>query len=118
MIKGGCHCKATQFEVASTPKDVNCCNCSLCSKRGALWAYYDEADFRLVTARERISTYQTGDYWMKQHFCAICGCATFNEGPGWKDGEVDFTVNRISVNARLFDDYDLAQIPVRYSDNR
>ena len=32
----------------------------------------------------------------------------------WKDGEIDFSVNRIGVNARLFDDFDLAAVPVRH----
>jgi hypothetical protein len=114
MLKGSCHCRATQFEVTAPPEQVTDCNCSSCSKRGALWAYYAEDEFRLTTARDRVSTYQWGDYWMKLHYCAICGCATYNEGPVWKDGAVDFSVNRIGVNARLFDGFDLAAVPVRY----
>jgi len=113
-VKGSCLCKATQFEVARPPADVADCNCSSCSKRGALWAYYDEVEFKLTTAPERVSTYQWGDYMMKLHYCGICGCATYNEGPVWKDGEIDFSVNRIGVNARLFDDFDLAAVPVRH----
>lgn len=118
MLKASCHCKATQFEVTHPPKDVNSCNCSLCTKRGALWAYYAEAEFKLTTAPDRVSTYQWGDYMMKLHYCAICGCATYNEGPTWVGRELDFTRTTIGVNARLFDDFDLDQVPIRYSDNR
>ena len=44
-IKGSCHCGQTQFEVSALPADVTRCSCSLCSKRGALWAYYTPAQF-------------------------------------------------------------------------
>jgi hypothetical protein len=37
-IKGSCHCGNTQFEVSEAPHSVTRCTCSLCSKRGALWA--------------------------------------------------------------------------------
>ena len=50
---------------------------------------------------------------MKLHYCGVCGCATYNEGPVWKDGKIDFSVNHIGVNARLFDDFDLTAVPVR-----
>src|SRR5262249_45128110 len=46
-IKGSCHCGNTQFEVSEAPASVTRCTCSLCSKRGALWAYYTPAQFRL-----------------------------------------------------------------------
>ena len=75
-LKGSCHCKATQFEVSEAPASVTHCTCSFCSKRGALWAYYVPKDFRLMTARDRVSTYQWGSYTVQHHHCAICGCGT------------------------------------------
>jgi hypothetical protein len=48
-IKGSCHCGNTQFEVSEAPHGVTRCTCSLCAKRGALWAYYTPAQFRLTT---------------------------------------------------------------------
>lgn len=44
-IKGSCHCGQTQFEVSEAPASVTRCTCSLCSKRGALWAYYSRRNF-------------------------------------------------------------------------
>ena len=117
-IKGSCKCGATQFEVSSGPDSVTSCTCSYCSKRGALWAYYKPAEFRLTTARDRVSTYQWGSYTVKHHFCGICGCTTYSESPSWADGKPDFDNPQVSVNARLFDDFDLAAVPVTTIDGR
>ena len=71
-IKGSCHCGNTQFEVSEAPAAVTRCTCSLCSKRGALWASQEtEGDFALTTARDRVSTYQWGSYQIEHHHCAI-----------------------------------------------
>jgi hypothetical protein len=83
-VKGSCHCGATQFTVAKRPDSVTRCTCSFCSKRGALWAYYDEeSDFTLTTARDRVSTYQWRSYTIEHHHCAICGCGTWSRSPVW-----------------------------------
>ena len=112
-IKGSCHCRATQFEIADAPEEVTSCNCSFCSKRGGLWAYYKPSDFKLTTSRDRVSTYQWGHYIGTHHHCAICGCGTYSEFPDFSSGEPDFDNPRLSVNARLLDDFDLAAVPVK-----
>src|SRR5882757_2094844 len=56
-IKGSCHCGNTQFEVSEAPAGVTRCTCSLCAKRGALWAYYTPAQFRLTSPSENVATY-------------------------------------------------------------
>ena len=48
-VKGSCHCGTTQFEVAAAPAELTRCTCSFCAKRGALWAYYPPAQFRLTS---------------------------------------------------------------------
>src|SRR6185369_12101026 len=69
-IKGSCHCGATQFEVDAAPSKVIRCTCSFCAKRGALWGYCEPAQFRLKTARDRVSTYQWRSYTAQHHHCA------------------------------------------------
>lgn len=117
-LKGSCHCKATQFEVNEPPANVTRCTCSFCSKRGTLWAYYKADDFRLTTARDRVSTYQWGSYTIKHHHCAICGCGTYTETPDWSTGRADFDNPRIGVNARLFDAFDLDAMAVAVIDGK
>jgi hypothetical protein len=89
-IKGSCHCGNTQFEVSEQPSSVTRCTCSLCSKRGALWAYYTPAQFRLLSPAENVATYLWGGRTVKHHFCANCGCGTFSESPDCSTGKPDF----------------------------
>jgi hypothetical protein len=117
-LKGSCHCGATQFEVSEAPAGVTRCTCTFCSKRGALWAYTTPDQFRLLTARDRVSTYQWRSYTIQHHHCAICGCGTYTESPSWVEGQPDFTNPRISINARLLDDFDLDAVPVEVIDGR
>ena len=117
-LKASCHCGATQIEVVAAPASVTSCNCSFCSKRGGLWAYYTPDQFKLITARDRVSTYQWGHYVGQHHHCGVCGCGTYSEFPSFDSGKPDFSKPRISVNARLFDDFDLAAVPVEYIDGK
>ncbi len=117
-IKGSCHCKATAFEVTVAPENVTQCTCSFCSKRGALWAYYTPDQFSLETPIKNVATYRWGSKTIKHHFCPVCGCGTFTETPDWSTGEPNFDNPKISVNARLFDDFDLDQVEVVVIDGR
>jgi hypothetical protein len=117
-IKGSCHCGKTEFEVSEMPASVTRCTCSLCSKRGALWAYYTPAQFRLISAPENVATYRWGSKTVKHNFCAECGCGTFSESPDWSTGKPDFDNPKVGINARLFDDFDLDAVPVTVIDGR
>ena len=117
-LKGSCHCGNTQFEVSEAPASVTRCTCSLCSKRGALWAYYTPAQFRLLSPPESVATYLWGSRTVKHHFCASCGCGTYSESPDWSTGKADFDNPKVAVNARLFDDFDLDAVPVNMIDGR
>jgi hypothetical protein len=117
-IKGSCHCGATQFEISEAPANVTRCTCSFCSKRGAMHAYYSPEQFKLKTARDRVSTYQWRSYTIQHHHCAICGCATYTESPDFSSGSPDFEHPKISINARLLDEFDLDAVPVRTIDGK
>lgn len=116
-VTGSCHCGATRFEVDSPPETVTACTCSICSKRGALWAYYSPRQVRF-TSDEAKSTYQWQTRMVKLNFCSVCGCTTYNESPDFSTGEPDFEHPRIAVNARLFDDFDLETVPVEKIDGK
>ena len=112
-VKGSCHCRATAFEVSVAPENVTQCTCSFCSKRGALWAYYTPSQFNLTTPEANVSTYRWGSKTIKHHCCG-----TFTETPDWSSGEPDFDNPKISVNARLFDDFDLDAVEVVVIDGK
>lgn len=117
-VKGSCHCGSTKFEIAAAPTSVTRCTCSICSKRGALWAYYTPDQFRLTTPRDTIATYLWQTRTVKHHFCPTCGCTTFGESPDWSTGKPDFDNPRIAVNARILDDFDLDAVPVEVIDGK
>jgi hypothetical protein len=105
-VRGSCHCKATIFEVSHEPKTVTHCTCSFCSKRGGLWAYYDPADVNIIKDEAR-ATYQWRTKMGKHNFCAVCGCTTYTETFDYSKGPPLTDHPMISVNSRLFDDFDL-----------
>jgi hypothetical protein len=121
LIKGGCHCGATQFTVVKRPKTVTRCTCSFCSKRGVFWAYYDnEKDFALTTSRDRIATYQWGTYSIEHHHCAICGCSTWSRSPQWdlKKKQPVSGKFKVQVNAWLLEDFVLEAQPIQVVDGK
>lgn len=118
ILRGSCHCGATRFQVTEVPRAVTRCTCSICTKRGALWAYYAPEQFSLLTPTESTATDRWEAEGVSLNSCPKCGCGTFTEMPDWVDGEPDFDHPRIAVNARLFDAFDLAAIPVTVVDGK
>lgn len=114
---GSCHCQATRFQVDAAPESVASCTCSICSRRGALWAYYSPDQVRIIS--EQSSTlYVWQTKTVQFHHCAVCGCSTYNTSPGYSTGEANFDNPRVAVNARLFEDFDLASVPVQVLDGK
>jgi hypothetical protein len=52
--RGNCHCKAFvyEFDHPGEIKSVAECNCSICTKTGALWVYPPPETFRVVQGSE------------------------------------------------------------------
>ncbi len=48
MLRGACHCTAIRFEIARLPDWVLDCNCTLCRRYGAIWAYPERGDVTFV----------------------------------------------------------------------
>lgn len=126
-ITGSCHCGATKFEIDFTPETATQCNCSFCTKRGALWAYGDPDQFRLLTPIEDARAYaRSADN--KHYFCPTCGCTTFSDNPDysafasgdWAAAEASFdpAKRRISVNLWVLDDFDITALPVTHVDGK
>ena len=89
----------------------------ICSKRGALWSYYSPKDVTIVSDEAK-TTYQWGARIGKHNFCGRCGCTTYTESPDWSTGEPDYDNPKLSINARLLDDFDLDKVPVEHIDGR
>jgi hypothetical protein len=109
MTEATCHCGAVRIEVDEPTTTVTECNCSICGRLGALWAYHrrDTARITGVTV-----PYSWGDATIAFHHCATCGCTTHYVGIG-----PDAT-DRVAVNARLLPLDPAAPVKVRRFDGR
>lgn len=117
-LQGSCHCGKTRFELSAAPTELTRCTCSLCSKRGALWAYCTPDEFRLLTPPDDVATYRWNSRMIANHYCDRCGCSTYTESPSWVDFKPDFDHPKIGVNARLLDGFDLDAVPVTVLDGK
>lgn len=117
ILQGACHCGAQRFS-APAPASLTDCNCSSCSKRGTLAAYYDPGEVALDLTPELLGDYEWGDRMMTFHHCQACGCPVYSDAPAWTREDGQAMPARIILNARLFDDFDLASVPVRKIDGR
>ena len=119
-ITGSCHCGATSFRIdAEMPSKLTRCTCSICAKRGVLWAYFQPAEFHPTISTAGEAVYRWNTRLVAHHFCPTCGCATYSDSPAFEpDGSWDKRTRRIGVNARLFDDFEAAVAPVDVIDGK
>ena len=116
MIELSCHCGRVRVQADRRPDYVNECNCTLCSKTGARWAYYDPAQVRVSGATQSYRRGDKADPNAEVRFCGACGATThfaLTEGAVAKFGNT-----MMGVNMRLADESDLAGIELRYPDGR
>ena len=100
MIESWCHCDAVRLEMESAPEEVTDCNCTICRRYGALWAYYPLKDVRVTNVATDI--YMWNKREIEFHRRKHCGCVTHYKSH-----------HRIGVNARLMAPEVLARARVR-----
>lgn len=107
MLKGNCHCGQVTWTFSSPVESVTACNCTLCRRYGALWAY-GQLDQDIQVSGE------TKSYaWSNQingfHFCTSCGCIAYYKAH--QKNEKGFF--RTAVNLRMITDPDqIAHLPI------
>ena len=109
---GSCHCGQVRYEVSLDLARVADCNCSFCQKRGALWAYAQREQFRLLQGERALTDYQFGRKVIHHVFCKNCGVGSFSHGPAPGDSDV------VGVNARCLDGVDLTTLAIVPFDGR
>jgi hypothetical protein len=112
IYKGSCHCGKVAFEVDGELEKVIECNCSICSRRGALHWFLPREKFRLLTPQAGMGTYTFHKHVIKHRFCQSCGCAPFSEGLAPSGHYM------VAVNARCLEGVDLASVSVEHFDGR
>ena len=124
-----CHCGATRIELPHKPDRAGECNCTFCSRTGAVWGYYKPGEMKIIaTDGERI---YSPSGMNNHHFCGTCGMQTWGDTPDWgsiynadgtpKEGYTPGsmpTERSYAVNLRLVDDFDWGSIEIEKMDGR
>lgn len=109
-LEGSCHCGAVRLTLPSPPQTANDCNCSICRRLGAIWAYYEFGSVRITGHPEHTAEYIQGDRTLRTVRCATCGCTTHWEPLDAQPGA------RHGVNLRNFEPALLAAVRIRRFD--
>ncbi|WP_096670997.1 GFA family protein [Polaromonas sp. AET17H-212] len=112
VYQGSCHCGKVAFEVEGELTGAMECNCSICTRKGALMWFVPREKLRLLTPEDAMATYTFNKHVIEHRFCKTCGIHAYGEG-------VDPKGHRMAaVNVRCLEGVDLAAIPVQHFDGR
>ncbi|WP_025820008.1 GFA family protein [Shewanella marina] len=105
-----CHCGNVTISMAAKIEQVTHCNCSICYRLGAIWAYFLPEQVQVNCSVTSTKTYRHGDQYIDFHHCPVCGCCTHYT----MTERID--MSRVAVNLRMTDADNINQIDVRYFD--
>ncbi|MCY4045869.1 MAG: GFA family protein [Cellvibrionales bacterium] len=109
MFNASCHCGHITLKASYSPESITRCNCSICHRIGALWAYYPVADVA-IDANAPLINYQWGKKRITFHSCSNCGSTTHYTMTR-NDGSL-----RTAINSRMVDAKAIDAIPVKIFD--
>ena len=110
MIRAACHCTRVRLEIEAAPTSVLDCNCTLCRRYGALWAYYEPDKVVLVQGDATTDTYGWDSGHLAFHRCTSCGCITHITS-------VDRPTFIHTVNVRMMLDVDPSAVRIQQKNN-
>jgi hypothetical protein len=111
--KGSCHCGKVAFEVeGDLSAGAVACNCSICSRKGALLIAVPRGDLRLLSPETDLQKYTFNKHSIAHRFCRTCGMHPFAEDSADKSERMAY------VNIRCLDGIDLLKVPLMEFDGR
>ena len=105
-----CHCGSVEIYVRQLPRTLTSCNCSICRRYGALWAYYKPSSVRIKAPKGALAAYSWNRRIRNYHRCTKCGCITHyshRRKSAWTP---------IAVNANNFEPSLIAGARIRHLD--
>jgi hypothetical protein len=113
MLAGACHCGALSWTLEGDPGRATACNCTLCRRYGALWAYdYENERIRISGPSAAYARAGNADPALEIVFCPTCGCVAC-----WRGLRLDAEGRRrLAVNLRLAPPEAVAGIPIDHFD--
>ena len=109
---GSCHCGNVRFEVQGDMSNVISCNCSMCSRTGALLAFVPAAQFTLLKGEDAQGVYKFNKHVIEHLFCKACGIRSFARGKGREGAEMR------AINVRCLEGIDLDKLTIKKVDGR
>jgi hypothetical protein len=109
IYKGSCHCGAVAYEVEGEITALVECNCSICSRKGALLMAVPLEKLTIHDGEERLRGYRFNNHVIEHRFCATCGMHPF---------AVHETGGDAYVNVRCLEGVDLTGVEVIAFDGR
>ena len=109
-LAGRCHCGAVRVEIPRRPRTLTNCNCSICRRYGALWAYYKASEVRIEAAPGATEGYVWGDKELRFVRCRSCGSIV-----NWEVIRAT-EKSRVGINARNFEPDALGPVRIRRLD--
>ncbi len=98
MLNGACHCGAVKWTYDMPLESVTACNCTLCRRYGALWAYGHLGHGLTVSGPTK--AYERNRKLNGFHFCTNCGCIAYY----LSNHDDEQGRRRMAVNLRMIDD--------------
>lgn len=76
-----CHCGAVvlELDLPDGVVDPRRCDCTLCRRKGAIFASVPLSALRIVEGREHLKLYQFNTNTAKHYFCSHCGIYTHHQ---------------------------------------
>jgi hypothetical protein len=109
---GSCHCGAVAYTVEVDTDQALKCNCTICTKLGAVWAFAPKSKFQLTAGEAKLGDYQFNKMRLHHHFCTKCGIESYAEGTG-PDGSPS-----VGINLRCVAGVDVDKLSPRAWDGR
>jgi len=110
--RGSCHCGKIAYEVEGEIGPVIDCNCSICSRKGALLWFVPRASMRLLTPEGDASEYLFNKRHIHHRFCPTCGIHPYAVGTDPKGNAM------AAINVRCLEGVDLSKLQVKPFDGR
>ena len=110
-MQGRCACGSVSLTLARRPEQINQCDCSVCLRLGAAWAYFAAEEAEVAGSTAAYTRTDLPDPYIAFHFCLNCGSTTH-----WAGLEEGPAAGRRGINMRLFEPDELDGIEVRFSD--
>ncbi|KAH6659495.1 Mss4-like protein [Truncatella angustata] len=123
---GSCHCGAVRVAMNSSPLGethdgrVVECDCSICGRYGAIWAYPRE-EYVAFEGEENLSYYKMGNGLFNKGFCRVCGVPVENKAVSMSE-EQKAALSEVhrswhdrghvyrGLNSRVLNDVDLGKL--------